>query len=95
MKVELETRKECDVIDEIVLSYESNKRIIKNDRVDKVMSSLRSSISSYHIGNIDKIGIMICKFCAKEWTAICSDKSKSLVCPNCNKRNEMPIFKER
>ncbi len=90
MEVKLETKKECDIVDRVVLSYESNQKIKKSADVDEVISILRNSISLYHINNIDKIGLMVCKYCGHEWTAVCSDKSCSLVCTECKKRNEIP-----
>jgi len=89
MKITLETLEECDALQKIIDKFDSDKFIKNNEHVKNILFSLKNSICLYHISNIDKIGKMVCKFCNNEWTAICSNKSDSLVCPSCKKRNKI------
>ena len=91
MQIIFETKHECESAEFIISDHESNKKRTKSIGIDDVISEMIKAINVFYIKGFDKIGVITCKFCKKDWVAICSSKSKTLACPSCKMHNHIQI----
>ena len=91
MKLIIENKSECNIIEDIIIDYESSddiKQKEKKEDIKSLVSAIRYSIDQFRIDkNIGMIGPMKCSHCGNEWMAVCSSESKKLRCHKCGKFN--------
>ena len=91
MKLVIENKSECNIMEDIVIDYESSDNIRnkeKKEDIEALVSNIKYSIDQFRIDkNIGMIGPMKCASCGNGWMAVCSSESKELKCPKCGRLN--------
>lgn len=86
MKILFKSYEESRILSGMIVGFEDSKRYKTDEEFRQIVEDMRTSVHLFNIKNIGMVGIMICGECKHKWTAICSEKSKELVCPKCTNK---------